>query len=437
MNQFALLKTSRFSPLFATQFLGAFNDNIFKNSLVILIAFSVAEQSNSNSSILVIIAAGLFILPFFLFSALAGQFADKFEKSCLIQRIKIAEICIMLLAGIGFLLASPYLLMLVLFLTGAQSTLFGPLKYGILPQHLDESELTGGNGMIQMGTYIAILLGTILGGVLIAIKPEGRTIVSILVLVVAGLGYMASRKIPTAVPTDPGLVLNWNIATETLHILRFATENRVVFWSIITISWCWFYGATLLSLIPTYTRDILSGNEHVATLLLTAFSVGIGTGSLLCEKLSRNRIEMGLMPLGATGLSLFALDLYLVGVPVDPETVSMITAGQYLQQSDSWRVLLDVSLMGMFGGLLIVPLYALIQNLSTPAHRSRIIAANNILNALFMVFSAVMTIMLIAMYVTLPTIFLILSLLNVLVVLLVIIKVPEFFHACRKWLGKF
>ena len=438
MKQFKLILTRRFAPLFATQFLGAFNDNVFKNSLVILIAFSLADQSENNSSILVIIAAGLFILPFFLFSALAGQFADKFEKSRLIQRIKLAEICIMLLAGLGFLLASPWLLMLVLFLMGTQSTLFGPLKYGILPQHLDESELTGGNGMIQMGTYAAILLGTILGGVLIAIKPEGRTIVSVLVLIVAFLGYLVSRRIPVAAPTDPGLTMNWNIARETLNIIHSARENRVVFWSIITISWCWFYGATLLSLIPSYTRDILSGNEHVATLLLTAFSIGIGTGSLLCEKLSRsNHIEMGLMPLGATGLSLFALDLYIVGIPAYAEPVSMVTAGMFLQQVSSWRVLLDVSLMGMFGGVLIVPLYALIQNLSKPSHRSRIIAANNILNALFMVGSAVMTISLIAMYITLPTIFLVISLLNILVILLVVYKVPEFFKACLEWLGKF
>lgn len=424
MNQFQLLKTRRFFPIFYTQFLGAFNDNIFKNSLVIFIAFALADRNGGNSSILVIVAAGLFILPFFLFSALAGQIADKYEKSMLIRRIKIAEIAIMLLAACGFALLSLPLLMLVLFLMGAQSTLFGPLKYGILPQHLQESELVGGNGMIQMGTYLAILLGTIAGGILIAIKPEGRYFVSLLVIAVACLGWFMSRFIPLAAPAEAGLQLRWNIIVETIRIIRFARENLTVFWAIIAISWFWFYGATFLSLIPSYTRDILTGNEGITTILLTAFSVGIGTGSLMCEKLSRRRIEMGLVPLGAAGLSLFALDLFIVGIPAN--NGYDMTVIEFMHNAANWRVLFDLCMIGFCGGIYIVPLYAMIQHLSNAMHRSRIIAANNILNALFMVISALLTIALFTMNVTIPQMFLLAAVLNIVVVSFVFLRVPGF-----------
>ena len=436
MNQFGLLKTRRFFPIFSTQFLGALNDNIYKNSLVIFIAFTLAEQADRNSSILVITAAGLFILPFFLFSAIAGQIADKYEKSILIQRIKIAEIIIMAIATIGFIYLSLPLLMMVLFFMGAQSTMFGPLKYGILPQHLQESELTGGNGMIQMGTYLAILLGTILGGILIAIKPEGRYLVSLLVLLVAAGGWLASCKIPEAVPSDPRLQLNWNLIAETINILRLAGNNRTIFWAIIAISWFWFYGATFLSLLPSYTRDVLAGNEHITTLLLTAFSVGIGAGSLMCEKLSGNRIEMGLMPLGAIGLSLFTIDLFIIGVPEAAIQCSVeITVAGFIQQQ-GWRICLDLCLIGAFGGIYIVPLYALIQNMSEVTQRSRIIAANNILNALFMVCSAMLTIAFFAMNFSIPLMFLLVSVLNMLVVGFVVFQMPDFMNRFLAILGK-
>ncbi|MEE9552525.1 MAG: MFS transporter [Gammaproteobacteria bacterium] len=430
MNQFNLLNTKRFAPLFSTQFLGALNDNIYKNALIIFIAFTLASQADRNSSILVIIAAGLFILPFFLFSAIAGQIADKFEKSMLIRRIKIAEICIMLFAVIGFVKLSLPILMVVLFLMGMQSSLFGPLKYGILPQHLDESELTGGNGMIQMGTYLAILLGTILGGVLISIKPEGTYYVSLIVISVALCGWWASRYIPFAEPAESTLKINWNFITETWRIVHYARENRTVFWSIIAISWFWFYGATFLYLVPSYTRDVLNGNEHVTTLLLAAFSVGIGTGSLMCEKLSGKRIEMGLVPIGAVGLSIFAIDLFMTGVPNQEVLagISIMNLSIFLQNIDSWRVLIDLSLIGMFGGIYIVPLYALVQNRCSKNRRSRIIAANNIINALFMVISALMTIYLLSVDVGITGIFLIVALLNVVVAVIVFTRIPEFFH---------
>lgn len=434
MSQFTLLKVRRFYPIFSTQFLGALNDNIYKNALVILIAYSLASSAG-NSSILVIVAAGLFILPFFLFSALAGQVADKFEKSALIRRIKIAEIVIMVLATIGFSLKSLPMLMFVLFLMGTQSTLFGPLKYGILPQHLAETELTGGNGMIQMGTYVAILLGTIIGGIVIAVKPAGPYLVSALVIMVAITGWLCSRLIPRAPASEPGLEINWNIMQATWWIMGYARENRKVFWSIIAVSWCWFYGATFLSLIPSYTRDVLTGNEHVATLLLTAFSVGIGTGSLLCEKLSGGRIETGLLPIGAAGMSLFAFDLFVAGQPVATATAGeLLTAGGFLSQAGGWRVLLDICLLAGFGGIFIVPMYALIQNLSSDARRSRIIAANNILNALFMVCSAVITISLFSLSISIPVMFLIVAVMNILMLVFLISRLPEYLIRCLELL---
>ncbi|MEE9160210.1 MAG: MFS transporter, partial [Gammaproteobacteria bacterium] len=313
MNQFSLLKHNRFLPIFCTQFLGALNDNVFKNAIVILIAFSLADKMGANGSILVIIAAGIFILPFFLFSATAGQLADKFEKSMLIRRVKLAEIIIMCMASVGFYFMSVPILLTVLFFMGTQSTLFGPLKYSILPQHLLEDELLGGNGMIQMGTFLAILLGTIVGGVLISMNSNegwanGGLYVSIVIVFLATAGWVVSRSIPEAAAPEPMLRINWNFITETCRIIKYSREDRTVFWAIIGISWFWFYGATFLSLVPTYTRDVLSADERIATLMLTAFSIGIGTGSLLCEKLSHKQINLGLVPIGAIGLTIFAAD---------------------------------------------------------------------------------------------------------------------------------
>ncbi|MEE8055649.1 MAG: MFS transporter [Gammaproteobacteria bacterium] len=435
MTQFKLLRQRRFAPLFLTQFLGAFNDNVYKNALVFFIAFTLASHLDMNSTVLVILAGGIFILPFFLFSATAGQLADKYEKSFLIRYIKFAEICIMLIASVGFFFQSVWILMTVLFFMGTQSTLFGPLKYGILPQHLDTSELTGGNGLIQTGTYLAILLGTIAGGVLVAIQSAGPLYVSGIVISVAILGRLASQFIPKALAPDPGLSISWNIPAETLRMMGFARENRTVFMTIIAISWFWFVGATCLSMVPSYTKDILLGNEHVGTLLLTAFSIGIGAGALMCEKLSGGRIEMGLVPLGAIGITLFTIDLFFVGVPVPNAayTTTPIGAAEFLQHGANWRVLADLTLIGLFGGIYIVPLYALMQHRSAAHHRARIIAANNILNALFMVISAGMTIGLLSAGVTIPQVFLVVAMLNVVATGTVFIQIPEFVQRFLVW----
>jgi MFS family permease len=428
MSQFALLNSRRFLPLFATQFLGALNDNIYKNALVIFIAFTIADQTTIDSSILVIIAGGLFILPYFLFSATAGQIADKYEKSFLIRRIKLAEIFIMAMAVVGFISQNLLVLMSVLFLMGMQSAFFGPLKYGILPQHLEVHELTGGNGLVQMGTYLAILGGTIIGGALIALDKYGALLVSVIVVCVAITGWLTSRHIPDAVAADEALVIDRNILRQAFIIIRYALAEKGVFVAIIAISWFWFIGATYLSLVPTYTRDILMGDELVTTALLTAFSIGIGFGSLICERLSSAKIEPGLVPIGAVGLTLFALDLFIIGKPGIAEIHSAQGMGliQFLQQLIHWRILIDLTGIGFFGGIYIVPLYAMVQHRSSLNLRARIIAATNILNALFMVVSALLVIGLLTLSYTIPQIYLIIGILNLIITGIIFIKYPEY-----------
>ncbi len=433
-HQFQLLRERRFGPLFLTQFLGAFNDNVFKNALIIMIAFQ-AGTSSGRTNVLINLAAGLFILPFFLFSASAGQFADKFEKARLIRWVKLLEIAIMTAAFVGFYTHSVTWLIVLLFLMGTQSTLFGPLKYSILPQHLSETELIGGNGMIEMGTFLAILLGTLTGGVLIGLGHAGAIVVAVTVIAVAALGYLSSLSIPAAAAPAPGLVLNWNPLTETARNLRFLAQGRTVFLAALGNSWFWFIGAVYLTQLPNYTRLTLAGNEQVVTLLLTLFSIGIGIGSLLCERLSAQQIELGLVPLGSLGITVFGVDLYFA-VPAPLAAAGSVGAWHFLQLAGSWHVVADIVLIGLSGGLYIVPLYALIQSRSAPDHRSRVIAGNNVLNALFMVLSAVLAIALLGVGVTIPQLFLIVALLNVLIAAGIYAAVPEFLLRFAAWLSR-
>lgn len=431
-SQFSLLRQRRFLPLFLTQFLGAFNDNVFKNALIILIAFQAADQAGMNSNTLINLSAGLFILPFFLFSASAGQFADKFEKARLIRFTKLLEVIIMTCAFIGFYTHNIALLMALLFLMGTQSTLFGPLKYGILPQHLKNTELVGGNGLIEMGTFLAILLGTMTGGILIGMHDWGPQIVSFCVIGIALLGYLASRSIPVAVPVAPALKLNWNPFTETARNIRFARQNRTVFLSILGNSWFWFLGSVYLTQLPNYTKLILGGNEQVVTLLLTLFSLGIGIGSLLCERLSGRRVEIGLVPFGSIGLTLFGIDLFFAA----PTPLGLANSGMstFLAHPGSWRIVLDIILLGIFGGFYIVPLYALIQSRSEVSHRSRVIAGNNIINALMMVLSALLAIVLLNAGFSIPQLFLLVALLNAVVAVYIYTLVPEFLMRFLVWI---
>ena len=436
MSQFKLLRARRFVPLFGTQFLGAFNDNVYKNALVILITFQAATQGGRDSAMMVTIAAGIFILPFFLFSAFAGQLADKYEKSVLIRRIKLAEIGIMVVGATGFLTGNVSLLMAVLFLMGTQSSAFGPLKYGILPQHLTEDELTGGNGLIQMGTFLAILVGTMLGGISVTVPDWGPRLTGAMVITLAVLGWWASRSIPQAAAPEPALVVDWNVPRQTWRILGFARENRTVFLCIIGISWFWFIGATFLQLLPSFTRNTLGGNAHAVTLMLTAFSLGIGVGAMFCERLSKGRIEPGLVPLGAVGLSLFATVPFLVGAvpPVEMAGDTMRGISELIADSQARWILGGFIGLALFGGFYIVPLYAMLQTRSAVERRARIIAANNVMNALFMVCSALLTMVLLGVGLEISEIFLAVAVLNVVVTTWVFLSAPEFLARFSAWL---
>jgi 1-acyl-sn-glycerol-3-phosphate acyltransferase len=431
-SPFRLLKARRFLPFFLTQFLGAFNDNFYKNALVVLITFNAARFTTLSAGVLVNLAAGIFILPFFLFSATAGQVADKFEKSRLIRYTKLLEVAIMLLASAAFAVSSLPLMLATLFLMGTQSAIFGPVKYAILPQHLAETEIIGGNALVESGTFVSILLGTIAGGVIVGL-PGGTSWISIGAVAVALLGYLASRGIPVAPAADPRLSINWNPLTQTWRTIGFTRGNRTVFLSILGVSWFWFYGALFLSQFPAYAKDVLGGDEHAVTLLLAIFSVGIGVGSLLCEKLSGKHIEIGLVPFGAIGLSLFALDLWWAS-PAGMAGAAPLPIGAVLATPATWRVLFDLVMIGAFGGFFIVPLYALIQTRSEAARRSRIIAGNNIINAFFMVVAALLGAALIAAGASIPQLILMTALLNAAVAIYIFTLVPEFLMRFLVWL---
>lgn len=426
-----LLRQRRFGFFFWTQALGAFNDNVFKNAVVILITFGLAGIGSDRANLYVNLAAGLFILPFFLFSATAGQIAEKHEKSRLIRGIKLLEIGIMALAALALWLKSLPLLLAVLFLMGSQSALFGPVKYAILPQHLDEAELIGGNAWVEAATFLAILIGTLVGGWLIA-QHGGATWVALVLMAVAILGYLAARGIPPAAPTAPDLRINWNPLTETVRNLGFLRTHRTVFLSVLGISWFWFFGALFLSQLPHYTKLYLGGDETVVTLLLAVFSLGIGAGSLLCERLSGGQVEIGLVPLGSIGLTVFGIDLFLAApdLAVGPQLDAMA----FLGQAANHRVLWDLGLMGLSGGLFIVPLYALVQTRAAPAHRSRVIAGNNILNALFMVAAALIAIALLQAGLSIPQLFLVATLMNAAVAVFIYGLVPEFLMRFLVWM---
>jgi 1-acyl-sn-glycerol-3-phosphate acyltransferase len=431
-SQFRLLGERRFGPFFGVQFLGALNDNLFKQALVILLAYQTSSFTAMSSDTLQNVAQALFVLPFFLFSATAGQLADKYEKSTLITVTVALELAIMALGAVGFVSTNLALLLGALFLGGVQSALFGPVKYAILPQHLKESELVGGNGLVEMGTSAAILGGMMLGGWLVIQPGWGVAAVGVLTCAISASGIALSRFIPKAPPADPELRINWNPVTETIRNLRFTAQHRTVFLSILGISWFWFYGALLVTQFPNLSRNVFGASESVVTLLLVVFSLGIGLGSIACERLSGHKVEIGLVPLGSIGLSVFAFDLWLA----TDRAFALAGAemGAVIGDPAARRVLIDLSLIGLFGGFYIVPLYALIQTRSDPRHRSRIIAGNNILNAAFMVAAAGVAIGLFAAGLTIPQLILVLALMNAGVALYIYTLVPEFLMRFLVWI---
>ena len=422
-NQFALLGQRRFAPFFWVQFLGAGNDNLFKFAFTVMVTYQL-QVSWLPSSMAGLVIGALFIAPFLLFSATSGQLADKYDKAVLIRFIKSLEIGIMGLAGWGFITQNVPALLACVGLMGLHSTLFGPVKFAYLPQHLGERELTGGNGMVEMGTFVSILLGNVAGGLLIAMPEVGARYTAWACVGVAVLGRVLAQAIPLTPSTDPQLKINWNPFSETWRNLKLAHENVVVFRSLLGISWMWFFGAVFLSQFPSFAKDVLHGDEKVASMLLVVFSVGIGVGALLCEVMSRRHVEIGLVPMGAIGMSLFSFDLYFASRGLPP--VASQSLAQFLAQPAHWRVMADLALLALFAGIYSVPMYALIQLRCQPTHRARIIAANNILNALFMIVSSVGVGMLLKAGFTIPQIIFIVGVLNAIVAAYIFLLVPEY-----------
>lgn len=437
------MREQRFRPFFFTQFLGAFNDNVFKTALITLVAFHAASLSNIDGGTLATVLPGLFILPFFLFSATAGQLADKFEKSLVIRYVKVFEIGIMLFASAGFFLHNIWLLAAALFMMGMHSTIFGPVKYSYLPQHLKENELIGGNGMLEMGTFVAILLGQVLGA-WVAIQSQHEIITSLTILLIAVMGYATSRGVPNSPAAAPHLKINWNPITETVRSIQFIWQHQQIWLTIIAISWFWFFGATLLAQFPNFAKEVLYGDESIFILLLSIFSLGIGIGSLMCEKLSKGKVELGLVVFGAIGLTIFGIDLYFSSTSIHAHWNNKTYFDYFTFLSnhydaeghiflDCWRLLADIALIGVFGGIYIVPLYTLIQTRSERSYQSRVIAANNIINALFMVVSAGFSILIFNQGYNIPQLFLAVALLNVLVMIYLCFRQPEYYKDFLVW----
>lgn len=430
-SQFTLLGKRRFGPFFLAQALGAFNDNAFRQGMIVLIGFHLGLAIDAVSYY-AMIAPAVFILPFFLFSATAGQIAEKFEKSRLIRYVKLFEILAMLVAVYAFHAAQIWLLFTVLFLMGLQSTIFGPIKYAILPQALKVEELVGGNGLVEMGTSMAVLIGMMAGGSLMAMGDFGATAASILVVGAAVVGYLVSRAIPPAPATAPDLKFNWNPVSETVRVMRYVTRDRTIFNSILGISWFWFFGTVFTAQLPGYTQTYLGGSEGVLNLTLALFSVGVGIGSLLCERLSGHKVEIGLVPFGSIGMTVFAVDLYFARPLV--ATTTGLGALEFLSADGSLRIVFDLILIGLFAGLYIVPLFALVQNRTDRSELSRVIAGNNILNAFFMVVSAGLGLGLTALGLTIPQIFLCVAVLNAAVAIYIYTLVPEFLMRFLSWI---
>ena len=394
-----LLGTRRFLPMFVTQFFGALNDNVYKQALLLVITYGWINQQSADVSTLNNLAALLFILPYFIFSATAGQIADKYERSQLVRGIKILEIVIMLIGSAGFILGHLWLLLLALFLMGAHSTFFGPIKYAILPEILKPNELMSGNALFQSGTSIAILLGMILGGAVISTSQGNLIWISLTVVIIAILGYFSSRFVLKQNVTSPDLKIDWNFFRTSFQTLNYAKSLPIVFLILLGNSWYWFYGATYLTQIPQLTQQNLHASENVVSLLLTFFSVGIGVGSLLCRRIGGSEVNLKMVPLGATGLTVFAFYLAASLAFVPERTGEMLGLKDIFTQGLSYyHVMLAVTLLGISGGFYIVPLYAMMQAFSPRSHRARVVAANNILNAVFMVSSAVFSIIILSIF---------------------------------------
>lgn len=405
-----LLRSRNFFPLFWTQFLDALNDNLFKNAMIMFFIYLVHDKTYFSLNVIVTVAAAAFVLPYFLFSATAGQLADKYDRARLTRIIKLSEIPVMLFGTFGLFVSNIYLLIFIVFLLGTQAAFFGPIKYAILPQHLKGKELLSGNGYIEAGTFLAILLGTILGSILVTID-YGVYIVSGTIFAIAVLGYYFSCLIPTAPAPAPGIKVNYNFANETAINIRHSMDQKDIFLYILAISWFWFIGVTYLTQLPAFVKETLGAEPTVVTLFLTIFSLGIGAGSLMCNRLLKGQSDATYVPLATIGMAVFGMDLYFAskGVPIRP---SLLTLTDFLMLFTGWRLIIDVFFIAVCGGLYVVPLYVFIQQKADPSHLARTIAGLNIINAIFMVFSSLFAIILFKLSFTIPDIFLVLSIIN-------------------------
>ena len=432
-SQFRLLRERRFLPYFLTQALTALNDNVLRYGLIFLVTQNLLAVGNLAPEVVVNLSAAVFMLPYFLFSAFAGQLADKFDKSTLIFRIKLLELGLMILAWLAVASGSGVALLCLLFLMGVQSTLFGPVKYSLMPQVLRPEELTGGNALVEGATYLSIIVGMIVGGYAVSGDSYSAHTFGAVLVAIAALGCATAWAIPKAAAPDPTLTLNFNPLPETWRVIRMSREPRSVFLSILGISWFWSFGLVLMSQLPVYASDILRvpDGADILILLPVTFAVGIGIGALLCEKLSGPMIELGLVPLGAAGLSLFAIDLYLAQ-PL-PMEQTLATMSELAARPDVWRILFDLTMLGLVGGIFSVPLYAMMQQRSEPRQRARVIAANNILNSIFMVIAAMFATLLAARGATVPQIFLVFAILNIAVCVYLFVLLPEFVMRFMTW----
>jgi len=429
--QSSLLRERRFAPLFWVQFLGAANDNVFKFAFTLLATYAANKWGGLDPRYAGFAIGALFIAPFVILSATAGQLTDKLEKSWLIRRLKDAEIIVMTLAAVGLVMNWPVLVYCTVALIGLQATVFGPVKYSYLPQHLSPGELTGGNGLIEMGTFVAILIGTIIAGVLLDMFTDGAAVVAAVVLLLAIAGRIVAQFIPHSPAADPALLINWNPFSETWVNLKIAHRDRAVFNSLLGISWLWFFGSVFLTSLAPFARDILGGNETVVTFLLAVFSIGIGAGALLTERLSGHKVEIGLVPLGSIGMTVFAADLYFASRGIVPMVSGNLR--QFIALDGAWRIVFDLALLSGFAGLYSVPLYALIQSRAQKTHVARIVAANNILNALFIVVASIAAGGLLASGLTIPQLFLVAALMNAAVAAYIYRLVPEFLLRFLAW----
>jgi|TARA_B110000879_G_scaffold164138_1_gene212008 MFS family permease len=436
-GQFHLFTQRRFLPFFTTQFLGALNDNLFKNALLVIIVSLGVSEAASSTNFLTNLAAGLFILPYFLFSTTAGQLADKYDKAYLIRRIKFAEIIIMLIGCYALYITNISLMMFILFLLGVQSSFFGPIKYSIIPQHLAPEELMAGNAQVGMGTFVSILLGTLLGGWLVTF-PLGTVWVGSLAVVVAIIGWWGSCKIPDA-PADKGkgeIKISLNPIREAWRNLGFARENMTVFYCIMGISWFWLFGGSFLTQVPNFAMTVLQGHPTLISILLAAFIIGVAIGSILCAKVSGQQVEPGLIPLGAIGLTVFSGDIFFSSnaFQLASQGMTEILPTEFLLMGSGIRVLVDLVAIGLFGGIFIVPLYAMVQSRTASNKRARVIAANNVFNALFMVSGALIGILCLSIVqMSIPQFFLTISAANLLFLIILTWRVPEFKLRFMAW----